>query len=243
MGTSEKVSANGKNTLHKKSQLWFFTLERLRWRVPWWKVTKAAITVPAYFNDAQRQATKDAGKIAGLEVERIVNEPTAAALATVGQDWQRRKSCIIWPWWRYILTYLSLTRTVSSMYCQLQGTINSVAWLWPKIIDHLAAEFKKENGIDLHTDKMAMQRLKDAWKAKKDSFGNFNKSACHSSLQVRLDPLHLEMTLTRAKFWWFDSWPCRTYKVPVRRPFRCWFACQKSTKLVLVGGSTRIPPL
>ena len=182
MGTSEKVSANGKE--YTPQEISAMILQYLKGYAEEYlgeKVTKAVITVPAYFNDAQRQATKDAGKIAGLEVERIVNEPTAAALAygLDKTDKEEKKS-----WYSTLVvvhsTYLSLNWVmVSSMYCQLQGTTNSVVTtLTKKIIDHLVAEFKKENGIDLSTDKMAMQRLKDAAeKSEERSFWcNFNSN-------------------------------------------------------------------
>ena len=168
------------------------------------KVTKAVITVPAYFNDAQRQATKDAGKVAGLEVERIINEPTAAAIA-YGIDKQDKN--------QKILVYdlgggtfdVSVLEIGDGVYEVLATAGNNKLGgddFDERIIDYLVSEFKKENGIDLSQDKMALQRLKDAAeKAKKDlSSAVTTNISLPFITQGSAGPLHLEKSLTRAKF-------------------------------------------
>ncbi len=209
------------------------------------KVTKAVITVPAYFNDAERQATKDAGRIAGLEVERIINEPTAAALSYgIDQDDDQT-----------ILVYDLGGGTFDVSILDIgEGTFEVVATAGDNrlggddfdqvIIDYMVQEFKKENGIDLSQDKMAVQRLKDAAeKAKKDLSGV-------SQTQISLPfitagdagPLHLEMTLTRAKFEELSSELVERTMGPVRQALKdADMSPSEIDKVLLVGGSTRIP--
>ena len=225
MGTSEKVSANGKE--YTPQEISAMILQYLKGYAEDYlgeKVTKAVITVPAYFNDAQRQATKDAGKIAGLEVERIVNEPTAAALA-YGLDKTDGDGVFD------VLATAGDNKLGGDDFDQ-------------KIIDHMVEEFKKENGIDLSTDKMALQRLKDAAeKAKKDLSGV-------TSTQISLPfitageagPLHLEMTLTRAKFDDLTRDLVERTKTPVRQALSdAGLSLSDIDEVILVGGSTRIP--
>ncbi|WP_047986334.1 molecular chaperone DnaK [Ornithinibacillus californiensis] len=210
------------------------------------KVEKAVITVPAYFNDAERQATKDAGRIAGLEVERIINEPTAAALA-YGIEKSNEDQTIL------VYDLGGGTFDVSILDIG-DGTFEVISTAGDNrlggddfddvIIEHLVAEFKKENGIDLSKDKMAMQRLKDAAeKAKKDLSGV-------SQTQVSLPfitageagPLHLEMNLTRAKFEELSSDLVERTMVPTRKALRdADLTASDIDKVILVGGSTRIP--
>lgn len=210
------------------------------------KIEKAVITVPAYFNDAERQATRDAGLIAGLEVERIINEPTAAALAygidNDGQD-------------QTILVYDLGGGTFDVSILDIgEGTFEVISTAGDnrlggddfdqKIIDYMVQEFKKENGIDLSQDKMATQRLKDAAeKAKKDLSGV-------SQTQISLPfitageagPLHLEMTLSRAKFDELTQDLVERTMVPVRKALAdADFTANDIDKVLLVGGSTRIP--
>ena len=234
MGTSEKVSANGKE--YTPQEISAMILQYLKGYAEDYlgeKVTKAVITVPAYFNDAQRQATKDAGKIAGLEVERIVNEPTAAALAYGLDKTDKEEKILVF---------------------DLGGVFDVLATAGDnklggddfdqKIIDHMVEEFKKENGIDLSTDKMALQRLKDAAeKAKKDLSGV-------TSTQISLPfitageagPLHLEMTLTRAKFDDLTRDLVERTKTPVRQALSdAGLSLSDIDEVILVGGSTRIP--
>jgi molecular chaperone DnaK len=210
------------------------------------KVEKAVITVPAYFNDAQRQATKDAGKIAGLEVERIVNEPTAAALAYGLDKTDRDEKILVFDLGggTFDVSILELGDGVFDVLSTAGDNHLGGDDFDNKIIDHMVAEFKKENGIDLSKDKMAMQRLKDAAeKAKKDLSGV-------TSTQISLPfitagdagPLHLEITLTRAKFDELTADLVERTKVPVRQALKDAGLSQSEVdEVILVGGSTRIP--
>ncbi|HGF7837276.1 TPA: molecular chaperone DnaK [Enterococcus faecium] len=210
------------------------------------KVEKAVITVPAYFNDAQRQATKDAGKIAGLEVERIVNEPTAAALAYGLDKTDRDEKILVFDLGggTFDVSILELGDGVFDVLSTAGDNHLGGDDFDNKIIDYMVAEFKKENSIDLSQDKMALQRLKDAAeKAKKDLSGV-------SSTQISLPfitagesgPLHLEMTLTRAKFDELTADLVERTKVPVRQALKDAGLTQSEIdEVILVGGSTRIP--
>lgn len=210
------------------------------------KVDKAVITVPAYFNDAQRQATKDAGKIAGLEVERIVNEPTAAALAYGLDKTDKDEKILVFDLGggTFDVSILELGDGVFDVLSTAGDNNLGGDDFDNKIIDHMVAEFKKENGIDLGKDKMALQRLKDAAeKAKKDLSGV-------TSTQISLPfitagdagPLHLEMTLTRAKFDELTADLVERTKVPVRQALKdAGLSQSEIDEVILVGGSTRIP--
>jgi molecular chaperone DnaK len=210
------------------------------------KVDKAVITVPAYFNDAQRQATKDAGKIAGLEVERIVNEPTAAALAYGLDKTEKDEKVLVFDLGggTFDVSILELGDGVFDVLSTAGDNELGGDDFDNKIIDHMVAEFKKENGIDLSQDKMAVQRLKDAAeKAKKDLSGV-------TSTQISLPfitagdagPLHLEMNLTRAKFDELTSDLVERTKTPVRQALKdAGLNPSEIDEVILVGGSTRIP--
>lgn len=210
------------------------------------KVEKAVITVPAYFNDAQRQATKDAGKIAGLEVERIVNEPTAAALAYGLDKTDKDEKILVFDLGggTFDVSILELGDGVFDVLSTAGDNNLGGDDFDNKIIDYMVAEFKKENGIDLANDKMALQRLKDAAeKAKKDLSGV-------TSTQISLPfitageagPLHLEMNLTRAKFDELTSDLVERTKVPVRQALEdAGLNPSEIDEVILVGGSTRIP--
>lgn len=210
------------------------------------KVEKAVITVPAYFNDAQRQATKDAGKIAGLEVERIVNEPTAAALAYGLDKTDKDEKILVFDLGggTFNVSILELGDGVFDVLSTAGDNNLGGDDFDNKIIDYMVAEFKKENGIDLANDKMALQRLKDAAeKAKKDLSGV-------TSTQISLPfitageagPLHLEMNLTRAKFDELTSDLVERTKVPVRQALKdAGLNPSEINEVILVGGSTRIP--
>ena len=210
------------------------------------KVEKAVITVPAYFNDAQRQAPKDAGKIAGLEVERIVNEPTAAALAYGLDKTDKDEKILVFDLGggTFDVSILELGDGVFDVLSTAGDNHLGGDDFDNKIIDYLVAEFKKENGIDLSTDKMALQRLKDAAeKAKKDLSGV-------TSTQISLPfitasqsgPLHLEMTLTRAKFDELTVDLVERTKIPVRQALQdAGLSQSEIDEVILVGGSTRIP--
>ena len=205
MGTDKKVKANNKEyTPEEISAMILGYMKDYAESYLGEKVTKAVITVPAYFNDAQRQATKNAGKIAGLEVERIINEPTAAALA-YGIDKQDDAHTIL----VYDLgggTFdVSILELGDGVYEVKSTSGNNKLGgddFDNRISDYLVSEFKKENGIDLSNDKMAMQRIKDASeKAKKDLSGVTSTQISLPFIsQGENGPLHLEMNLTRAKF-------------------------------------------
>ncbi|MEO1772919.1 MULTISPECIES: molecular chaperone DnaK [Enterococcus] len=210
------------------------------------KVEKAVITVPAYFNDSQRQATKDAGKIAGLEVERIVNEPTAAALAYGLDKTDKDQKILVFDLGggTFDVSILELGDGVFDVLSTAGDNKLGGDDFDNKIIDYLVAEFKKENGVDLSLDKMAMQRLKDAAeKAKKDLSGV-------SSTQISLPfitagdagPLHLETSLSRAKFDEITADLVERTKIPVRQALKDAGLSQSEVdEVILVGGSTRIP--
>ena len=210
------------------------------------KVTRAVVTVPAYFNDSERQATKDAGRIAGLEVERIINEPTAAALA-YGLDKQEQEENILvfdLGGGTFDVSILELGDGVFDVLATAGDNRLGGDDFDDLVIDFLVDTFKQEQGIDLSKDKMAMQRLKDAAeKAKKDLSGV-------SSTQISLPfisageagPLHLETTLTRAKFEELTHKLVERTMGPVRQAIKdAGVSKSDINEIILVGGSTRIP--
>ena len=247
MGEDFKVEAEGKS--YSPQQVSAFILQHLKDYAEDYlgeDVTNAVITVPAYFNDSQRQATKDAGKIAGLEVDRIVNEPTAASLAYGLDKVDKEEKILVFDLGggTFDVSILELGDGVFEVMATAGDNHLGGDDFDEKIIDYLVAEFKKENGVDLGKDKMALQRLKDAAeKAKKDLSGV-------SSTQISLPfisagesgPLHLEMTLTRAKFDEItDDLVTRT-KNPVRQALKdAGLSKSDIDEVILVGGSTRIP--
>lgn len=210
------------------------------------KVTKAVITVPAYFNDAQRQATKDAGTIAGLEVERIINEPTAAALSYGLDKTDEDEVILVYDLGggTFDVSILELGDGVFDVKSTAGDNKLGGDDFDDVIIDHLVAEFKKENAIDLSQDKMALQRLKDAAeKAKKDLSGV-------TSTQISLPfitagdagPLHLDITLTRAKFEELSAHLVERTMGPTRQALKdAGLAPSDIDRVLLVGGSIRIP--
>ncbi len=210
------------------------------------KVTKAVITVPAYFNDAERQATKNAGKIAGLEVERIINEPTAASLA-FGLDKQDKTQTILvydLGGGTFDVSILELGDGIFEVKStagnnKLGGDDFDIC-----LMDYIVSEFKKENGVDLSKDKMAMQRLKEiSEKAKKDLSGMSSTQISAPFISQGEDgPLHLDMNLTRAKFESLISDLVNSTLEPVRKALKDAKMDKKDLdKVILVGGSTRIP--
>ncbi|WP_144558759.1 molecular chaperone DnaK [Shouchella miscanthi] len=246
MGTDYKVEVEGKS--YSPQELSAIILQKLKSDAEAYlgeKVTKAVITVPAYFNDSQRQATKDAGKIAGLEVDRIVNEPTAAALA-YGLEKEEDQTILV-----YDLgggTFDVSILELGDGFFEVKATSgdNKLGGddFDDVIMDHLVAEFKKENGIDLSQDKMAMQRLKDAAeKAKKDLSGVTQTQISLPFITAdSTGPKHLEMNLTRAKFDEISSDLVERTLAPTRRALSdAGLSASEIDKVVLVGGSTRIP--
>ncbi|MBO1003471.1 molecular chaperone DnaK [Pseudogracilibacillus auburnensis] len=247
MGTDYKVEIEGKE--YTPQEVSAIILQHLKSYAEDYigeKVSKAVITVPAYFNDAERQATRDAGIIAGLEVERIINEPTAAALA-YGIDKEDQDQTIL------VYDLGGGTFDVSILDIG-DGTFEVISTAGDnrlggddfddKVINYMVEEFRKENGIDLSQDKMATQRLKDAAeKAKKDLSGV-------SQTQISLPfitagdagPLHLELTLTRAKFDELTADLVEKTMIPVRKSLSdASLSASDIDKVILVGGSTRIP--
>ncbi|WP_108307495.1 molecular chaperone DnaK [Metalysinibacillus jejuensis] len=210
------------------------------------KVTKAVITVPAYFSDAQRQATKDAGTIAGLEVERIINEPTAAALAYGLEKQDEDQKILVYDLGggTFDVSILELGDGVFEVLATAGDNKLGGDNFDDKVIDYLVAEFKKENGIDLSKDKMAMQRLKDAAeKAKKDLSGVMSADVSLPFITAGADgPLHLEVKLTRAKFDELTQDLVERTIGPVRQALKdAGLSASELDQVILVGGSTRIP--
>ena len=210
------------------------------------KVTEAVITVPAYFNDAQRQATKDAGKIAGLDVKRIINEPTASSLAYgLDKDAEDEKVLVYdLGGGTFDVSVLQLGDGVFQVLSTNGDTNLGGDDFDNKIIDWLVQNFKDENGVDLSKDKMALQRLKDAAeKAKKDLSG---VSSTHISLPFisagESGPLHLETDLTRAKFDELTADLVDRTKIPFDNALKdADLTVNDIDKVILNGGSTRIP--
>jgi molecular chaperone DnaK len=247
MGTNKKVTLEGKEyTPQEISAMILQHLKKYAEDYLGEKVTRAVITVPAYFNDAQRQATKDAGKIAGLEVERIINEPTAAALAFGIDKTDKEQKVLVYDLGggTFDVSILELADGTFEVLATAGDNLLGGDDFDDVVVDYLVDMFKKENGIDLKADRMALQRLKEgAEKAKKE---------LSSTLQTQISmpfisagpsgPLHIETVLTRAKFEDMTRHLLDRTVAPVRQALKDSGLTKNDIhQVLLVGGSTRMP--
>ena len=248
MGTSETVTLEGKQyTPQEISAMILSYIKSYAEAYLGEKVDKAVITVPAYFNDAQRQATKDAGRIAGLDVERIINEPTASALAFgLDKNTDKEQKILVYDLGggTFDVSILDIADGTFEVLSTAGDTHLGGDDFDNKIIDWLANNFKRENNIDLKADKMAMQRLKEAAeKAKKDLSGMVQTQISLPFISAGPSgPLHLEATLTRAQFDDMTKDLVERTMVPVRQALKdAKLNASELDQVLLVGGSTRIP--
>ncbi len=246
MGSDYKVAIDGKN--YTPQEISAMILQKLKSDAESYlggKVTEAVITVPAYFTDAQRQATKDAGKIAGLEVKRIINEPTAAALA-YGIDKEDDQKVMVYDLGggTFDVSIIEMGDGVQEVLATAGNNRLGGDDFDQRIIDWLADEFKKEQGIDLRSDKMAMQRLKEAAEKAKIELSGVTTSQISLPF-ITADatgPKHLETTLTRAKFNEMTADLVEATMGPVRQALKdSGLQASQINKVLMVGGSSRIP--
>jgi len=246
MGTDYKVDIDNKK--YTPQEISAMILQKLKTDAEAYlgeKINQAVITVPAYFTDAQRQATKDAGKIAGLEVLRIINEPTAAALA-YGLDKEDNQVILVFDLGggTFDVSILEIGDGVFEVKATSGNNRLGGDDFDDKIINWLVEEFKKDNGIDLHNDKMAMHRLKEAAEKAKHELSGLLTTEINIPYitATQSGPLHLERTLTRAKFDEMTADLVEKTMGPTRQALKdSGLTPEKIDKVILVGGSTRIP--
>ena len=247
MGTNKKVNIEGDE--FSPQEISAMILQKLKTDAENYlgqKVTQAVITVPAYFSDSQRQATKDAGKIAGLEVLRIINEPTAAALAFGMDKEDQDQKIMIYDLGggTFDVSILDIGDGVFEVLATNGNTRLGGDDFDERIMNYLVDEFKKSNGIDLKTDKMAMQRLKEAAEKAKIELSGVQQTQINLPF-ITADangPKHLDITLTRAKFEELISDLIEATKVPVQNALKdAGITAADLHKVLLVGGSTRVP--
>ena len=246
MGSSYKVNIDGKD--YTPQEISAMILSKLKQDAESYlgeKVTEAVITVPAYFTDAQRQATKDAGKIAGLDVKRIINEPTAAALA-FGADKDPDGKIMVFDLGggTFDVSILDISDGVFEVLATSGNNRLGGDDFDNRIIDYIASEFKKDHGIDLRSDKMAAQRLKEAAEKAKCELSSVTTASINLPyISAGAEgPLHLDMTLTRAKFNELTADLVEATMEPVRKALSdAGLSTGDIKKVLMVGGSTRIP--
>ncbi|MCC8045871.1 MAG: molecular chaperone DnaK [Clostridiales bacterium] len=246
MGSDYRVSIDGKK--YSPQEISAMILQKLKADAENYlgeKVTEAVITVPAYFNDAQRQATKDAGKIAGLDVKRIINEPTAAALA-YGLDNENEQKIMVYDLGggTFDVSIIEISEGVIEVLATNGNNRLGGDDFDKKIVDYMIADFKSKEGIDLSGDKMALQRLKEAAeKAKKELSSSTTTNINLPFITANeTGPKHFEMDLTRAKFDELTHDLVEATVVPVQNALKdAGLSASELSKVLLVGGSTRIP--